>query len=409
MKPQIQARALHIAIIALLLLGIVFLSVGYNIAQTQGMTSCLLKVPGFIELKETYGFSNVNVRMCFEDAVGFDPAADANSSITFASLCTQGKNFAWYTRPSLIRTRRLPIAARRDANAQGGVYVAGESDHRQHDRRRAAPVHHASAPHRALLALCPPAIRTALPQCRQKLRQSSSHQSRVLTPPPQARHRRPILHRRQHFFQRAGVCKCVANCSAAQRLPSLYVLTLPPTGWFLVRLSTRFDSVNCVLLPLSTLLILLCGISSGVCLRAAQIRYETIDIPPSFPTVKKEGLFLPGSILIIFGSVLHVLILAGAFRLKQIQKWPPPLPIFFAHSIFSHCINPLPPPPVLLFCSASSWRSSTARPTTTLTTTKLSSCPAIGSHEQHPEVPLAASHSHAGLSVRVDVTRRKPR
>jgi hypothetical protein len=91
-------------------------------------------------------------------------------------------------------------------------------------------------------------------------------------------------------------------------------------GWFLVRLSTRFDSVNCVLLPLSTLLILLCGISSGVCLRAAQIRYEKLVVPETFPTLRKEGMFLPGSILIIFGSVLHVLILASALRLKRIQK-----------------------------------------------------------------------------------------
>jgi hypothetical protein len=93
-----------------------------------------------------------------------------------------------------------------------------------------------------------------------------------------------------------------------------------PTGWFVIRLSTHFDGVNCVLLPLSSLLIFLCGISSGSCLRAAQIRYEKIIVPDSFPTVKKEGLFLPGSIIIIFGSVLHVFILIGACRLKKIQK-----------------------------------------------------------------------------------------
>ena len=92
------------------------------------------------------------------------------------------------------------------------------------------------------------------------------------------------------------------------------------TGWFLVRLSTRFDSVNCVLLPLSSLLVTLCGIAAGVCLRAAQIRYEKIVVPSGFPTLRKEGFLLPGSILIIFGGVLHVLILICALRLKRIQK-----------------------------------------------------------------------------------------
>ncbi len=37
-KPQIQAKILHISIIVLLLLSIIFLSVGYSIAETQGMT-----------------------------------------------------------------------------------------------------------------------------------------------------------------------------------------------------------------------------------------------------------------------------------------------------------------------------------------------------------------------------------
>ena len=91
MKPQIQAKVLHITIIILLLLGIVFLSVGYNIAESQGMTTCALKVPGFIELMETYGFKYVNVRICFEGAAEHPRAND-----TFAGMCNPGKNFAWY-------------------------------------------------------------------------------------------------------------------------------------------------------------------------------------------------------------------------------------------------------------------------------------------------------------------------
>jgi hypothetical protein len=92
MKPQIQAKVIHISIIVLLLLGIIFLSVGYSIAQTQGMTSCSLKVPGFIELSETYGFTNVNVKTCFQDADAEEPRAND----TLAALCDPGKVFAWY-------------------------------------------------------------------------------------------------------------------------------------------------------------------------------------------------------------------------------------------------------------------------------------------------------------------------
>jgi hypothetical protein len=95
---------------------------------------------------------------------------------------------------------------------------------------------------------------------------------------------------------------------------------LSRTGWFLVRLSTRFDSVNCILLPMSTILIVLCGISSGVCLRSGQLRYEALVMNPAYPTVRKEAKFLPGSILIIFGSVLHACIILAALRLKQIQR-----------------------------------------------------------------------------------------
>ena len=44
MKPQIQAKGLHIFIIVLMLLGIVFLAVGYSIAESQGMTNLETKI-----------------------------------------------------------------------------------------------------------------------------------------------------------------------------------------------------------------------------------------------------------------------------------------------------------------------------------------------------------------------------
>jgi hypothetical protein len=91
MKPQIQAKVLHISIIVLLLLSIIFLSVGYSIAETQGMTSCALHVPGFIQLQETYGFTNVNVKVCFEGEVNNEDS----SNNTFSALCNPGQNFAW--------------------------------------------------------------------------------------------------------------------------------------------------------------------------------------------------------------------------------------------------------------------------------------------------------------------------
>ena len=90
MKPQIQAKVLHISIIVLLLLSIIFLSVGYSIAETQGMTSCALDVPGFIKLQETYGFTNVNVKVCFAGDLNEESRND-----TFAALCNPGQNFAW--------------------------------------------------------------------------------------------------------------------------------------------------------------------------------------------------------------------------------------------------------------------------------------------------------------------------
>ena len=89
-KPQIQAKILHIFIIVLLLLSIIFLSVGYSIAESQGMTSCALHVPGFIELRETYGFKNVQVKVCFEGSGSTKP-----SNNTFATMCNPGRNFPW--------------------------------------------------------------------------------------------------------------------------------------------------------------------------------------------------------------------------------------------------------------------------------------------------------------------------
>ena len=94
-KPQIQAKILHISIIVLLLLSIIFLSVGYSIAETQGMTSCALNVPGFIELRETYGFKNVQVKVCFEGSGGSSEEDGSPSNNTFASMCNPGRNFPW--------------------------------------------------------------------------------------------------------------------------------------------------------------------------------------------------------------------------------------------------------------------------------------------------------------------------
>jgi hypothetical protein len=143
----------------------------------------------------------------------------------------------------------------------------------------------------------------------------------------QARCCRPILHRRQHLLQLCRVFRCGSSrCSLylthhhASLSRHLFCFKTCFSGWFLVRLSTRFDSVNCILLPLSSILIILCAISSGVCLRSGQLRYEALDVPPAFPALRKEARFLPGSILIMFGSVLHVLIIIGALRLKKIRK-----------------------------------------------------------------------------------------
>ena len=66
MKPQIQAKGIHIFILVLMILGIIFLSVGYSIAESQGMTVCAMEIPGFIKLSETYGFNHVDVSACFE-------------------------------------------------------------------------------------------------------------------------------------------------------------------------------------------------------------------------------------------------------------------------------------------------------------------------------------------------------
>ena len=146
MKPQIQAKVLHITIIILLLLGIVFLSVGYNIAESQGMTTCALKVPGFIELMETYGFKYVNVRICFEGAAEHPRAND-----TFAGMCNPGKNFAWYVYfvSSFTPAQVAFTASMRHvmiSMLQGRVHGAGEPVHREHDSRGAAPVFHARTP-----------------------------------------------------------------------------------------------------------------------------------------------------------------------------------------------------------------------------------------------------------------------
>jgi len=227
MKPQIQAKVLHISIIVLLLLSIIFLSVGYSIAETQGMTSCALDVPGFIKLQETYGFTNVNVKVCFAGDLNEESRNDGNIS----RLCNPGQNFAW------------------------DEYMSPEN-------------------------------------------QVQANMTAV----------------ELHLYTMHAVVG--PSFTAA----SIFFNILEFLGWFLVRLSTRFDSVNCVLLPLSSILIILCAISSGVCLRAAQIRYERLVVPETYPTLRKEGTFLPGSILIIFGSVLHVLVLISALRLKRIQK-----------------------------------------------------------------------------------------
>ena len=100
MKPQIQAKSLHIAIIVLMILSIIFLSVGYSIAETQGLTSCALEVPGFIELREVYGFKSVQVKVCFEGSLrepGPDDDDDNNNATNvFKQLCNPGQTFAWY-------------------------------------------------------------------------------------------------------------------------------------------------------------------------------------------------------------------------------------------------------------------------------------------------------------------------
>jgi hypothetical protein len=93
MKPQIQAKGLHIFIIVLMLLGILFLSVGYSIAESEGMTNCAIEIPGFIKLSETYGFNHVLVTACFEGAMD-----ERNSNTSFRDMCDPGRRFKWCVR-----------------------------------------------------------------------------------------------------------------------------------------------------------------------------------------------------------------------------------------------------------------------------------------------------------------------
>ena len=94
-------------------------------------------------------------------------------------------------------------------------------------------------------------------------------------------------------------------------------------GWLLVRLTTRFDYINCVLVPLSSILIILCAISSGVCLRAVDVRLRALVIPPAFKNLSSYSAYLPGSILIITGVVIHSLILLLALKLKHVKRHRP--------------------------------------------------------------------------------------
>ena len=101
------------------------------------------------------------------------------------------------------------------------------------------------------------------------------------------------------------------------------------TGWLVVRLTTRFDYINCVLVPLSSILIILCAISSGVCLRAVDVRLRALVIPPAFKNLSSYSAYLPGSILIITGVVIHSLILLLALKLKHVKRQSPtPLALF---------------------------------------------------------------------------------
>ena len=98
----------------------------------------------------------------------------------------------------------------------------------------------------------------------------------------------------------------------------------PDTGWLVVRLTTRFDYINCVIVSLSSILIILCAISSGVCLRAVDVRLRALVIPPAFKNLSSYSTYLPGSILIITGVVIHSLILLLALKLKHVKRQSPP-------------------------------------------------------------------------------------
>jgi hypothetical protein len=67
------------------------------VAESHGMTSCALQVPGFITLRETYGFYDVDVQVCFDDV---KPSALENN--TFALLCDPGQSFPWYVVKSFV-------------------------------------------------------------------------------------------------------------------------------------------------------------------------------------------------------------------------------------------------------------------------------------------------------------------
>jgi len=92
MKLDVQARALQLTILALLLLGVLFLSVGYGVAKYQGMTSCSMDAPGFILLRETYGFDFVKVQICF-------PAGSRPMNASANALCDPGIIHAWCVSP----------------------------------------------------------------------------------------------------------------------------------------------------------------------------------------------------------------------------------------------------------------------------------------------------------------------
>jgi len=92
MKLDVQARTLQLTIFALLLLGVLFLSVGYGVAKYQGMTSCSMDAPGFILLRETYGFDFVKVQICF-------PAGSRPMNASAKALCDPGIIHPWCVSP----------------------------------------------------------------------------------------------------------------------------------------------------------------------------------------------------------------------------------------------------------------------------------------------------------------------